>query len=262
MNRSHVRKLWLLAVGTLAGAIAGAQTQNSAPVTGITRIYVVTVPPAQDRAFRDGMKHWASCLRDHGAKHMAQVYDAVTGDLSRYALLIPHRSWAGMDRPSAASKACATVVRDEVIPHFSHAFSEIEQIDPKLSYMPGGDQDPPKMVWVAAYRFKPGQQRAFMHATEKFAAAAAKIHWQAHFFGSEIIGAGEGGEEFLMVWPQTSWANVGQDAKPSAKQMMDSVYGAAAARANHEKVLGSIAESWSDIWRFDKKLSYLPARGR
>ncbi|MGH8317069.1 MAG: hypothetical protein ACREUL_03705 [Steroidobacteraceae bacterium] len=93
----------------------------------------------------------------------------------------------------------------------------------------------------------------------KFAAAAAKIHWEGHFAGYEIAGAGQGGENFVLVWPNKSWAEIGHDASPSTKDMMNSVYGEATAGAIHQKFLGAIAEFWSDGWSYDKDLSVIPA---
>ncbi len=92
------------------------------------------------------------------------------------------------------------------------------------------------------------------------AAAADKAHWEGHFAGYDINGAGQGGEDFVLVWPNKSWADVGQDPSPSAKDLMSSAYGKAAAEANHQKLLGAIAEHWSDAWSYDKDLTLIPGK--
>ena len=94
----------------------------------------------------------------------------------------------------------------------------------------------------------------------QFAAAAAKTHWEAHFAGYDIEGSGRDGENFVLAWPNKSWADVGTDPNPSAKDMVTSVYGAAAAESTHQKFSDAIAEHWSNAWSIDKDLSLLPAK--
>lgn len=242
--------LFAAALGLTQAATAGA----------ITRVFVVEVPPAQDQAFNQGMKSYEKCLRDHGATHATYVYDAETGDVGRYLFLEDYSAWGGMDVHSAAGKACHALFGAAVLPHFSHAFSEVAELNAKDTYMPGGDADPTPIMWVEAYRIKPGQADNFRDALGMLAAAAAKAHWQGHFAGWDIDGAGQGGEDFVLVWPNRSWADVGQEPSPSAKDLMSSAYGKAAAVANHQKFLGAIAEDWSDAWSYDKGLSFIPAK--
>lgn len=240
----------------LAGSLGLAQAADPAPVV---RVYVGIVPPAQGSEFAAGLKMWEKCLSDHGGKQKLVTYAAQSGDLDRYLFLEDHEAWSGMD-DDAANTACAPDFRTEVTPHLSQGFSEIAVLNVKESYLPGDDPDPAPMLWVEAFRLKPGYGEAFGEAFAKYAAAAAKIHWQPHFGGYDIQGSGNGGEDFVLVSPNKSWADVGADPKPSIKDMMQSVYGKAAARAIREKFEGAIADEWSDIWSYDKDLSYIPAK--
>lgn len=251
-----IHRLASLGMG-LAAALGLAQAAGAASVT---RVYVVVVPPAQDVAFSDGVKAWEKCLRDHGGRQGVMAYAAETGDLDRYLFLEEYGAWAGMDVHDPADKACAPAFRSDVLPHFTQGFGEIAQLNTRSTYMPGGDPDPAPMIWVEAFRIKPGQREAFDGAIGKFTAAAARTHWQGHFAGYDIEGSGQGSEDFVLVWPNKSWADVGQDPKPSAKDLMNSVYGKAAARSSHEKFVAAIADEWSDIWNYDKDLSYIPAK--
>jgi hypothetical protein len=250
------RRLPIIGCALLAAATLGlAQAAAAGPVT---RVFVVEVPPAQDHAFNQGMKSWEKCLRAHGDSHTMYAYDSETGDTDRYLFLEPHRAWGDMDTHVPAGKACHPLFDSAVLPHFSQSFSEIAEPNAKDTYMPGGDSDPTPIMWVEAYRLKVGRGDEFRDALGMFAAAAAKAHWGGHFAGWDIDGAGQGGEDFVLVWPNKSWADVGTDPSPSAKDLMDSTYGKAAAAANHEKFLGAIAEYWSDAWSYDKDLSFIP----
>jgi hypothetical protein len=251
------RRLPIIGSALLAGALGLAQAAAAGPVT---RVFVVEVPPAQDQAFNQGMKSYEKCLRQHGAKHATYAYDSETGDTDRYLFLVDFNTWGGMDTHDPAGKACHAVFAAAVLPHFSHSFSEVAELNAKDTYMPGGDPDPTPIMWVNAYRIKPGQADNFRDALGMLAAAAAKAHWGAHFEGWDTDGAGEGGENFVLTWPNKSWADVGTDPSPSTKDLMTSTYGKAAADANHQKFVDAIAEEWSDSWSYDKDLSYIPGK--
>ena len=254
--RASKHRLAGLAV-VLAASMALAQ---AASATSVTRVYVVGVPPAQDHAFNEGVKAWETCLRSHGAKRTTYAYDSETGDDTRYLFLVEFGSWGDMDAHDPAGKACAALFRTQVQVHVTQVFSEIAVPNDKDSYMPGGDPDPAPMIWVDAYRIKPGQGDAFSDGLGKFAAAAAKTHWNAHFAGYDVEGGGQGAENFVLVWPNKNWADIGQDPSPSVKDMMNSVYGAAGAQSMHQAFLATIAEHWEDAWSYDKDLSVIPGK--
>ncbi len=255
----HLFSRWLPIVGCalLTATLGFSQAAAAAPVT---RVFVVEVPPAQDHAFNQGMKSYEKCLRQHGDTRTRYAYDSETGDLTRYLFLDSYSAWGGMDDHDPARKACHALFGSAVVPHVSHAFSEVAELNAKDTYMPGGDADPAPIMWVEAYRLKPGHGDDFRNALGMLASAAAKAHWDGHFQGWDINGAGQGGEDFVLVWPNRSWAEVGQEPHPSTKDLMNSTYGNAAASANHQKYLEAIAESWSDAWSYDKDLSIVPGK--
>ena len=244
-------------VVALAASIGLAQAAGPSPVT---RVYVVQVPPAQDHAFNVGMKAWEKCLRDHGTKQATYAYSAETGDITRYHFLNGYDTWGAMDAHDAAGKACGAIFGTAVLPHVGAAFSEVSVLNAKASYMPGGDPDPAPMLWADVYRIKPGHGTAFRGGLEKFAAAATQTKWDAHFAGYDSEGSGQGGEDFVIIWPNKSWADAGQDPSPSADNMMAKVYGMDAAESMHQQFLDSIAEHWTDAWSYNSDLSLIPGK--
>jgi len=240
--------------------VASLGLARAAGADSVTQVFVVVVPPAQDQAFTQGVRDWHKCLHDHGSTQTALAYSAVTGDLDRYLFLDEHRTWADMDNHDPAGSACRPTFVSEVLPHAGQAFSEVAELNARDSYMPGGGPDPAPMLWVLAYRIKPGQRQVLNDALAKFAAAAARIHWEAHFAGYDIEGSGQGAENFVLVWPNKSWADVGEPAKPSDKEMMESVYGKAAAGANLKRLLGAVSDVWTEGWSYEKDLSYIPGK--
>lgn len=245
------------AAAALSAAIAGPAC--AAQPEAVTKIYVVEVPPAMDHAFREGMRSWVHCLEAHQASFVLRGYTAASGDLNRYAFLEERRSWADLDTEDPAAKACDATFLTDVVPHFSKSAAEFAQPTAKISYMPADAPGTAPIVWVDAYRFKPGHKKDFIAFAAKFSAAAAKAHFSQPYIGYEVFGAGYGGEELLLVSPGSNWAQIGADPSPVPEKMMEEAYGKKAAQAMHEKAMASVAGHWADAWRYEKSLSYSPA---
>lgn len=260
MNSHFVRAPKYRLAGLAAGLAASLGVARAADSMSVERVYIVEVPAAQDHAFNVGMKAWEKCLRDHGTKQATYAYSAETGDMSRYLFLNEYSTWGGMDAHEPAGKACMATFGTAVLPHVGQAFSEVSMLNTKESYMAAGDPSPAPIIWVDAYRIKTGQDAAFNDGLQKFAAGAAKSQWDAHFAGYDIAGSGQGGPDFVLVWPGKSWADIGQDPSPSADDMMAKVYGMAAAESMHQQFLAAIAEHWSDAWSYNGDLSLIPGK--
>ena len=256
-TRTFVPTCRLAGLGVVLAASLGLAHAAGAPA--LTRVFMVIVPPAQDQAFNQGIKDWNKCLHDHGSKQAVYAYSALTGDLDRYLFLEEHSSWADMDTHDPAGKACGPTFVSEVLPHAGHAFSEIAELNAKDTYMPGGDPDPAPMLWVDVFRLKPGHIDAFEATLAKYTAAAARIHWEGHFASYDIEGASQGSENFVVVWPNKSWADIGRDPKPTRPQLIEKAYGKAKARALHDTYVDAIEAQWSDTWTYQKDLSFIPA---
>ncbi len=247
----------LAALAALGAACLGVT--STALAASVTRIFTVEVSAANRHAFREGVIAWHKCERANGMNSAVMVYDAETGDASRFAFLVENASWAAMDQKNPAAKACRELFRDHVSPNIRRVSSEIVQQNPKVSHLTDIEPGPFPLAWVSAYRIKPGQARAFHAELRQFAAAAAKSHWEGQFEGDDVMGSGRGGADFILVWPNKNWADAGTQAKPSAREMMKSVYGAAAAKSIYEHFSDTVADQWSDVWSYDKALS-LPAK--
>lgn len=258
MNRSRISSLILMGLGTLL--VAGLVTAQAADSAGVIREYDVVVPPPQDHAFRAGVEHWEKCLRDHGSSQTFYVYDAETGDGSRYAVLDPHASWSDIGARSAADAACRETFEHFVVPHFTDEFSAILKVDAKVTYDPGENAPTSPLVRVVDFRIKSGKYHDFVTVAHAFSAAAEKAQWERHFVGYEVIGGGQGSPQFMIVWPGASWGDFEETPKSSGTMMLDSVYGKTATAALSHKMAHAIHEAWSSFWSYDKDLSFVPTR--
>jgi len=255
-KKNAVRRMLAVAVAVIA---AGGVSAHAAESGSVSRFYMVEVAPAQDQAFQAGMKTWLKCLHEHADTRSLWAWSAETGDLGRYVFESDTRTWAGIDERSPAGKACSGDFNTDVMPHVSKAVSWVARDMPKLSH-DAAKGAIPAYVFVANIKLKPGQGPAFEEALGKFAAAANKSKWEGYWFTQQVVAGGHGAPDYNMVWPNKSWAEIGQDPSPSAKAMMESAYGKAGATANRKQYLDAVEHSWSSIYRFDKELSYIPAK--
>lgn len=248
-----------LALLLLLTSILGSSAQAAAVSGTVTAIYVFEVPPSQARGFVTHLKNLIGCIKSRADHSFTALTYTKMSERDVYIIVEPYRTWAALKghRHDPAEGAC--VAMGLHLANFTKATGEIALINPALSYM-ADDSNPAPMLWVIAYRVKPGQRANFVDSQERFASAAAKVHWDAHFTGYDVYGAGRGGPTFLYVSPENSWTALVQNANSSAEHMMESAYGKAAAQTTYRKFADSVAEEWSDVWSLDKDLSYIPAK--
>ncbi|WP_176212446.1 hypothetical protein [Metallibacterium scheffleri] len=236
----HKNTFRVMVVAVAVFASGGLVAQAAAPAA-VHRFYEITVAPAQDHAFQEGMKTWLQCLHQHGATHAMWAFDQVTGNLDHYVFESGDTTWAAMDSHDPAGKACGPTFVSAVEAHFSKGRSWVEQDMPKLSHpgaMKGMDY-----FYVTGIKVRPGQGQEFEEALGKFAAAASKTKWDANWDTTSVIGGGRGAEDYNMIWPNKSWAEMGEDPSPSAKAMMEHVYGKAVSRSRCNRI-----SAWCRAW--------------
>ena len=258
MNKKNaVRRVLAVAGLLIAAGMGAAHAEESAPVS---RFYVVEVAPAHDQAFRDGMKAWLKCMHEHSAAHALWAWSAETGDLGRYAFESDTKTWAGIDAMDPADKACGGDFTTGVMPHISKAYSWVAEGKPKMSHMDAGTSGMPAFVYVLDVKVKAGQGASFTEAVEKYAAAATKSKWEGQWFADAVTGGGRGSADYILVWPNKSWAEIGQEPNPSIKAMMEKAYGKTQAAAIRKQFFDAIDHQWDGIWSYNKELSYIPAK--
>ncbi len=257
MNKNNAVCRWLAVMGLAVAAAAGAV--HAADSGAVSRMWLAEVTPAQDQAFREGIKTYAQCLHQHGARQTVWAWSAQTGDVGRYAFVVDAKTWAGLDFMDPADKDCDPVFNTSVLPHTGKWTSWVAERMPKLSHMAADSEAVPAFAYVYYVRIKPGHGPALMQAMEKYANAARSSKWQGQWFVRQNSGGGRGMPDFSIIWPNASWAEIGKEPNPSLKAMMEKAYGKAQAAAIRKQFMDAIAEQWDGVWRASKELSYIPA---
>ncbi len=257
MNKNNAACRCLLMLGLALTAAAGAA--QAADSGTVSRMWMAEVTPAQDQAFREGMKTYVQCLHQHGFKQTVWAWSAATGDVGRYAFEVDAKTWAGLDITDPADKDCDPVFNASVMPHTATWTSWVTERMPKLSHLTSDRKDMPALAYVYSVRIKPGHGPALMEALEKYADAARDSKWPGQWFVRQNSGGGHGASDFTLIWPNASWAEIGADSNPTLKAMMEKAYGKEQAAAIRKQFMDAIAEQWDGVWRASKELSYFPA---
>ena len=146
MNKNNAVRRWLVMAGLAVAAATGAvHAKDSAAVS---RMWLAEVTPAQDQAFREGIKTYIGCLHQHGAKQTVWAWSAQTGDVGRYVFEVGAETWAGLDFVDPADKDCDPVLITNVLPHSGKWVSWVAERMPKLSHMVTDSKAVPAFVYV------------------------------------------------------------------------------------------------------------------
>ena len=109
MNKNNAVRRWLVMAGLAVVAAAGAvHAKDSAAVS---RIWLAEVTPAQDQAFREGIKTYIGCLHQHGARQTVWAWSAQTGDAGRYVFEVgpgPGPAWISWTQPTRIAIPCSS----------------------------------------------------------------------------------------------------------------------------------------------------------
>ncbi|HZW51345.1 MAG TPA: hypothetical protein VFF05_05770 [Rudaea sp.] len=244
-----------LALSAFSGAFAAEASKAN-----VYRDFSDTVAPANQEAYEAGVKAYNQCMKDHGFKYTWGAWNHETGNVYTYSYVAGPYTWADFDTMHTTGKACDATWRKQANPHLKEETSAFMVSQADMSYMPkDADKDPPPaMIGVVYFHLKNGHDahEAFTSAVKKIAAGAAKSNWSGHFQTDEINYGGEGAPNYIVVFPNKNWADVGMEANPSLWKMMENVYGKAEAAAIRKSLNDSIEKSSSHIDSYNADLTY------
>lgn len=247
--------------GWLALALLGSMTAQAAdkPSTMVIRDYTDMVAPADQQAYETGVKNFNQCLHQHGFKYTWTAWTHETGDTYSYSYTSDPVSWGSFDEMDSAGKACEAVIRSEVNPHLKSETSAFMKPMSDLSHMAKDmDKMAPAFIEVVYFTLKPGHeaQDAFEATVKKIADAANKSNWQAHFQVGKLMYAGEGAPDYILVSPDKSWAEVGEEANPPLWKMIESVYGKSDAATMRKTLNDVIKDESAHVDSYNAELTY------
>ena len=260
--KKALRRTLCLTLACSAAAVGAVQAaDNDKAPDQVQSIYDVHVKPDHIAAFEKGMKEWIACGHQHDRTHGFSAWEAETGS-TLYVFTTPSGSWASMDEKDPASKACGKTFVDNVLPHIDKMTTSVYVYMPKLSKPPADDDSGmPKYVTVTEYRIKPGKFEDFKNTTAKLTEAAVKSTWSPTWWTSRLAyGNRHAVGDVTMISPEPSWASIGQPADPKTKDMLEGVYGKDETQKLYKQFMGSAKFLSSNVYRYNKDLSFTPAK--
>lgn len=244
-----------LALSAVTSTFA-ADTNNAV----VNRDYTDTVAPADQQAYEAGIKAYNHCLHEHGFKYTWTAWGHETGDDYKYSYTGGPYTWADFDTMHSTGKDCDATYRAQVNPHLKSETSAFMVDQPELSRMPAGwdKQAPPALITVTYYTLNPGHEadQAFTAAVTKITAAAAKAKWPYYYRTLKVQGGDEGSPDYILVFPQKSWADYGTEANPSVWKMVESAYGSTDTAALRKSLNDAIKTSSEHVDSYSADLSF------
>lgn len=251
-------KTLFLAAGVAALLVVAAKPVAAAPTHNaprIGRVSALDVPPADDAAFRSGVKAFDACLKEHGATWTWTMWDSATGNGNMYYAASFGHHWSDFDAEHPAGKACRGVFTSKVEPHFTGGKNMFLVNQPDLGYWKGKHWKHYHLIFL---RIKPGSDHDFRSTMKKIAEAAKKENWSP-FVVEEIRGGGKGAADSVIEVPFMKWADLGKD-NPSLKDILVKAYGKKEATQTLHTLMDVIKKEWGQYISYDKDLSYHPAK--
>jgi hypothetical protein len=244
-----------LALSAFSGAFAA-----EAGKANVYRDFSDTVAPAEQEAYEAGVKAFNQCLHDHGFKFSWVAWNHETGNVYSYSYVAGPYTWADFDTMHAQGHDCEAAWRKQANPHLKGETSAFMEEQADMSHMPkdADQQPPPALIGVMYVHLKGGHEahEAFVNAAKKIASAAEKSKWPGYFQTAEISYGDEGAPDYILVFPNKNWAEVGMEPNPPLWKMMEGVYGKIEAAAIRKSLGDSIEKTSSHIDSYNADLSY------
>ncbi|MGH8213706.1 MAG: hypothetical protein ACREPP_10820 [Rhodanobacteraceae bacterium] len=255
-----MKTLTACVVTTLSLAAATSTWAADANQMVVSRNYNDTVAPVDQQAYEAGVKAFNECLHKHGSKYTWTALSHETGNVYKYSYVIGPYTWADFDAMGATDKDCDATWRSQGNPHLKDETSSFLVDQPDMSHMPTGwnKQPQPPLMSVTYFTLNPGHEAnvAFTTAVKQIAAAAMKAKWPYYYRTLKVEGGDEGSPDYILVFPQKSWADYGMEADPSVWKMLEGVYGKSDADALRKSINDAIKTSSEHIDSYNADLSY------
>ena len=238
-----------------AGAVLAADDSNKVTVV---RDYTDIVAPSDQAAYEAGIKSFNQCLSQHGFKYSWHAWTHETGDTYAYSYVTDPLPWSAFDAMRTAGKACDSSLRNDINPHLKSETSAFFKALPELSHLAKGTTLNQPYLEVIYFKLKPGHEAhaTFLDIAKKITAGAEKTKWPNNFAVGEVLDAGQGSADFVVLLPAKTWADLGKDPDTPLWTMMENAYGKADAQAMRKSLNDTIQEQSSHIDSYSAELTY------
>jgi len=243
----------LLLQAAACACMGGEQADTGAPVS---RVYTLTVSPAEHESFEDGVKAYVQCLQQHGSPHAHSTWLHESGSRWIYTFVTDQRSWAGFDGGSQAGIACSPGFVTQALDHAQDLQRSFLEMLPEFSHGTGAVFGSP-MLEVDS--FVVADPQGFLEVMRALHAAAERSH-AGDYLWLKVTDGGRGSADYLLLVPYRDWEDFGR--RPEVLwHAAESVYGGHRADSLRKAQRRALRESWSDMQSRDDELSYTPPAG-
>lgn len=247
MTRCVAASALLVPLAMLGGA-AAAEAQGNVSIA--VEQYVL---PGHMAAWEEAVKEHNEWHRDQNDPWQWIMYQAVSGDLSKFIIITPGHTWADLDNPPVDPGEDEADAMARIGPHASGARMGIGEVLADVSMPPPPDQLI-QMAQVTDFRVKPGKDAQFLNVLSMFHAAAQQVGGDLNFLWIANR-SGDLGMYTLAV-PMEGLSELGAPGAPM--EVMTAAYGPVQAQALADDCWNAVESSEENMYVMRPDLSYLP----
>lgn len=212
----------------------------------------ITVKPGHDAQFVEGVKAWKSCYLDNKGDNKWNMWKRIQGEGSVYVLTGRMANWAEMDESGdEAGKNCQMTVVNFIMPHVESVHFNVARYMPTMSKASALNAET-ELVWVN--NFKISNSSDFRSTIEEVSATMKKAEGDHRGWWYAVIGGAPEVADYFISVPYKNFAALDVDSD-SPWKIYEKEHGKEKTEAMRAKFRASLSESWSYIYKLQKKLS-------
>ncbi len=246
-----------LLVGLLAAFWLSLFSQSLfAQANNLAKIYFVNVKSGHGAEFVAALKEHVEWRKQAGDPWTWNVYQIVNGqNLGDFVIRSGGHTWADLDSYEEFLAKGAVEFNKNVGPHIESTSNTITAVDTtNINWYPNNDDV--NLISVITYHLKPGHERAFTQAVNKYHTAIKENNRETYYAFAWNVNGGSG-PSVSLVLPYKNWAEM-QGPDESLRTFMKRVLGSEEAQQLSDEFSSTYRTRESSVLRLRRDLSIIP----
>ena len=246
-----------LFVGLLAAFWLSLFSQSLfAQANNLAKIYFVNVKSGHGAEFVAALKEHVEWRKQASDPWTWSVYQIVNGqNLGDFVIRSGGHTWADLDSYEEFLAKGAVEFNKNVGPHIESTSNTITAVDTtNINWYPNNDDV--NLISVITYHLKPGHERAFTQAINKYHTAIKENNRETYYAFAWNVNGGSG-PSVSLVLPYKNWAEM-QGPDESLRTFMERVLGSEEAQQLSDEFNSTYHTRESSVLRLRRDLSVIP----
>jgi hypothetical protein len=248
--------LTVLAVS--AAVLAASALHAEEPAGTVARVEYFKPKPGMTAQFEAARKEHNAWHREHADRWAWVTWEIATGKRAgQYVTGTFDHRWADLDAREPFDAEDTANALSTMGPSLEGSEARIYTVIPQASHGEA-ESEPAPLAQVTYYHVNPAGVSEFGAAIRSLKEAADKANWPVSFTWYHLV-SGATGPQFVLVYNHKSWADFGGSGE-SVEAAISSVVGPYEAVRLLQGVRANTLSTYSELLRYRRDLSYLPAK--